>query len=121
MLTKFGQFIRKLRIDIEMNLGDMAEKLSVSPSYLSAVETGKKKITNELLASITSIFNLTKDQANEMYLFAAESKNEEKINLIGLQDKTRQTVAMFARSIETGALSAEQIEAVREILDLKGK
>ncbi len=120
MLTKFGQFIRKLRIDLAMNLGDMAEKLSVSPSYLSAVETGKKKITNDLLVQISSAFTLSQVQANEMYLAAVDSKTEEKINLIGLHDATRQTVAMFARSIDTRSLSDEQLTALRDILKPKG-
>jgi transcriptional regulator with XRE-family HTH domain len=120
MLTKFGQFIRKLRIDMAMNLGEMAERLTLSPSYLSAVETGKKQVTNELLSRIVSEFSLVQAQINEMYFAASESKKEEKINLVGLHDKTRQTVAMFARSIENGSLSAEQIKALREILDTTG-
>lgn len=120
MLTKFGQFIRKLRIDMAMNLGDMAEMLSVSAAYLSAVETGKKKITNDLLSQIVLKFNLSNSQEVLLYTAAAESKDEEKISLSGLQDKTKQTVAMFARSIETGSLNAEQLQAVRDILKLKG-
>ena len=44
MITPIGKFLRKLRIDTGEILKDMAEKLHVSPSFLSAVENGKKKI-----------------------------------------------------------------------------
>ena len=44
MITPIGKFLRKLRIDTGEILKDMAEKLHVSPSFLSAVENGKKKM-----------------------------------------------------------------------------
>ena len=42
MLTSLGKFLRKLRIDNNELLKDMAQKLNVSVSFLSAVENGKK-------------------------------------------------------------------------------
>ena len=44
MLTSIGRFLRKLRIDQGEILKDMAEKLNVTVSFLSAVENGKKKM-----------------------------------------------------------------------------
>ena len=42
MITSLGRFLRKLRIDQGEILKDMADKLGVSVSFLSAVENGKK-------------------------------------------------------------------------------
>lgn len=42
MVTAFGKFCRKLRIDRGQIMLDMAESLQVSPAFLSAVENGKK-------------------------------------------------------------------------------
>ena len=42
MLTSIGRFLKKLRIDRGEILKDMAEKLDVTVSFLSAVENGKK-------------------------------------------------------------------------------
>ena len=42
MLTSIGKFLRKLRVDHDEILKDMAEKLEVTVSFLSAVENGKK-------------------------------------------------------------------------------
>jgi transcriptional regulator with XRE-family HTH domain len=44
MLTQLGIFLRKLRLDRGEILKDMAIKLNVSSSFLSAVENGKKRI-----------------------------------------------------------------------------
>ena len=44
MLTSLGRFLRKLRIDRGEILKNMAEKLEVTSSFLSAVENGKKRM-----------------------------------------------------------------------------
>ena len=44
MLTMLGKFLRKLRIDRNELLKDMAGKLDVTVSFLSSVENGKKKM-----------------------------------------------------------------------------
>ena len=47
MLTEVGRFLRKLRIDHGEILKDMADKLDVTVSYLSAVENGKRHMPSE--------------------------------------------------------------------------
>ena len=42
MITEYGKFLRKLRIDQGQILKTMAEKLGVSAPFLSAVENGKQ-------------------------------------------------------------------------------
>ena len=43
MITSLGNFLRKLRFEKGEVLKDMAEKLGVTVSFLSAVENGKKE------------------------------------------------------------------------------
>ena len=43
-VTKFGEFMRILRIKRKIIMKDTAESLQVSTPFLSAVENGKKKI-----------------------------------------------------------------------------
>ena len=47
MITAFGKFLRNLRMDIGELLLQMAEKLDVSPAFLSGVENGKRKIPSD--------------------------------------------------------------------------
>ncbi len=42
MITNFGKFCRRLRIDNGELLYDMAKKLGVSSAFMSSVENGKK-------------------------------------------------------------------------------
>ena len=52
MITPFGKYLRKLRIDHDEKLKDMAAKLGVTGSYLSAVEIGKRDSTLKLVWDI---------------------------------------------------------------------
>ena len=44
MITNFGKFLRKLRIDNNEFLKDMAARLGVTVAYLSAIEHGKRDV-----------------------------------------------------------------------------
>ena len=44
-ITEFGKIVRKARLDVEVSLLSMAKELQVTSSFLSGMETGRKKIT----------------------------------------------------------------------------
>ena len=58
--TKFGEFVRILRIKHHEVMGDMAQMLNTSLPFLSAVENGKKNVPSEWLEKIVSYYNLNK-------------------------------------------------------------
>lgn len=80
-MTPFGKALRKLRIDRELLLGDMAERLGISPSYLSQIETGKKPIPNGFVEKWRSVFALADAEWIEIRHAAIVSTNEFKIQL----------------------------------------
>lgn len=65
-LTSFGRFARKLRIERDMMLFEMAEALEVSPSFLSSVERGKKAIPTDWSQSFVEIFSLDEFQSRSL-------------------------------------------------------
>lgn len=65
-MTKFGIFVRKLRLDKGIRLRDMAKDLGISPAYLSAMETGHKDISDSLADKISSVYNLSIEQSKEL-------------------------------------------------------
>lgn len=65
-MTKFGIFVRKLRLDKGIRLRDMAKDLGISPAYLSAMETGHKDISDSLADKISSVYNLSTEQTKEL-------------------------------------------------------
>ncbi|WP_312887677.1 helix-turn-helix transcriptional regulator [Paenibacillus sp. 1182] len=65
LLTDFGKFCRKLRIENNELLKDMALKLEVTPSYLSAVERGKRNLPKEWKDKLLSLYKLSPNQLKE--------------------------------------------------------
>ena len=54
MATTFGKELRKLRIDKDENIHDMAKKLGISISYLSAIEAGSRNIPSDMVDKMVS-------------------------------------------------------------------
>ena len=48
MLTEFGKILRIIRINSGDSSRAMAKKLNLSPSYLSAIENGKRNIPSDI-------------------------------------------------------------------------
>lgn len=65
MATELGKFLRKLRIDADEILLDMANKLGVAPSFLSSVENGKRRMPSAWNARICELYALTDAQKAE--------------------------------------------------------
>ncbi|MDO4594477.1 MAG: helix-turn-helix transcriptional regulator [Tissierellia bacterium] len=58
MLTELGIYLRKLRLDNHEIMKDMAKKLEVSTSFLSAVENGKKKMPESWIDRLVDLYDL---------------------------------------------------------------
>ncbi|RZM74073.1 transcriptional regulator [Pseudoalteromonas rubra] len=117
MLTKFGMAIRKIRIDRNMKLGDMAKGMQVTSAYLSAVENGKKKLTNELVEKVSNFLELSEEDRTEINEAAALSQQEFNISIKDEDsDVLRTTVGALARRIESSNLNDEDAKAILKIL-----
>lgn len=65
-ISEFGKFIRTKRLLLEMTLGEMADALDVSSSYLSSVEVGRKPVPKEWAEKITKILQLNKSETEKL-------------------------------------------------------
>ena len=115
MITEFGKFIRKLRIDETVTLRKMADDLGLSPAYLSSVETGKKKITGNYLDAVVSYFQLSGEAATEVKHLAAISQKELTMSLEKANQKQKNSAVMFARRLNT--LTDDEIEKLNLLLE----
>ena len=66
MANNFGKFCRKLRIDKDELLYDMAGKLGVSSAFLSKVENGRKKPPKEWREILIDSYELNAKQVQEL-------------------------------------------------------
>ena len=97
MLSEYGKFTRKLRIDNGELLKDMAIKLGVTTSYLSAVEVGKRNIPDSWRDLIINEYNLSDDQIKEMDEAIYNSQKVIKLKLDSYSDPDRDLILSFAR------------------------
>jgi transcriptional regulator with XRE-family HTH domain len=114
MLSEFGKFLRKIRIDRGELLRDMAEKLGVTASYLSAVETGKRNIPETWVDMLVDLYRL--DAATQMAISeaAARSAKAIKLELGAASVEKREAAVMFARQFD-GLDESDAIQ-IRELL-----
>ena len=117
MLTKLGRFLRKLRIDRGELLKDMAEKLDVSVSFLSAVENGKKRMPSEWNARVCALYALNETQRAEFTDAIADTERSLDLNLQGVSENSRRLAVSFAR--ELPFFTPEQIEAMQRAMQKK--
>jgi HTH-type transcriptional regulator, competence development regulator len=111
MLTPFGKHLRKLRIDKAIRLNELSEYVGVTSSYLSAIEFGKRNITDEIFGKISAYFNLNQTQQNELKKLADQSKKTLKIDNSNYDD----LLVSFARKLPD--LSDSQKTKILRILD----
>lgn len=114
MLSELGKFLRKFRIDNGLLLKDMADTLSISPAYLSSIENGKRKPTEELVTKIKNSWNLDPQKAQELQEAYCETIKSINIDTSFANAKQRDIGLVFARKIN--GLSDEQIAMIQKIL-----
>lgn len=113
-MTEIGKFLRKLRIDNNEVLYDMAKKLDVTTSFLSGVELGKKKMPYEWNLKIRASYALTPAQEEELDEAIALSEKAVMLDLEEASPVAKKVAVSFARSF--GELTDEQLEAIKKLM-----
>lgn len=97
MVNNFGKFCRKLRIDKNELLYDMAAKLGVSSAFLSKVENGKKKPPKEWRNILIKDYQLDEQMIKELDQYMFEAQNYDSIDISFMNDNDRMMMLSFAR------------------------
>lgn len=114
MLTSIGKFLRKLRIDEGEILKDMATKLDVTVSFLSAVENGKKRMPSSWNKKICELYNFDDAKKDEFSSAIADTEESLELDLRSLPIERREFAVSFARRFD--GISSLQIKAIQKIL-----
>jgi DNA-binding helix-turn-helix protein len=114
-VTDLGKKLRKIRIDNDEISFDMAKKLDISVSYLSAIENGKRKIPKDFAEKLFKIYQLS-DHMKEKIINAINIyAGEMKIRLDSLNREQQQLSLLYARKVNE--LNDNQIKKIREYLN----
>ena len=114
MLTDFGRFLRKIRIDCGEILKDMAEKLNVSAAYLSAVEMGKRNIPEQWVNKISELYALSVEDKEKLNSAADNSAKSITLNFENVGNVQKETAILFAREFEN--VDTETLDKIKKLL-----
>ena len=98
--TKFGEFVRILRVKNHEVMGDMAKVLNTSLPFLSAVENGKKNVPIEWVDRLVEHYNLSPDEKVDLEDAIKESRVQYKISTKEAGNIQRKTAMAFARAFD---------------------
>ena len=88
-----GIALRLFRVFHDLKLYELAEKLDISPSYLSEIEKGKKKPTLELIEKYSKIFKIS---PSTILSFSEKLDKNQK----GIKAKIAQNIIKFLKETE---------------------
>jgi transcriptional regulator with XRE-family HTH domain len=118
-MTPFGREIRKIRIDADLTLGEMAVALGKKPSYLSAVELGDKPLSEDLTTAIIGFLKglpyFKQHRLDERSLMRLADRTRKTVNVQALPERSRENIAAFARRLPE--LSARKQTILNERLE----
>lgn len=115
---EYGKFLKHLRIDKGEMLKNMADKLGLNSSYLSAIESGSRDIPPDLTEKICVKYGLDEKSRGELKKAELEADrklvqiNMEKINGNRL---AKEVVLNFAG--KAASLTDEQLTEINKILN----
>lgn len=119
MLTEFGKALRKIRIDRQELLKNMADALGVSSAYLSAVETGKRRIPPEWVDKITTAYRSNDAEKLLLQQAANDSVQEIRFSLNDVTETRRDAILSFAKAID--GLSDDELTRLMSSMKDRGK
>lgn len=114
MLTSLGIFLRKLRLEQGEVLKDMADKLGVTVSFLSAVENGKKRMPSSWNNKLCKIYSLDFNAQEALTAAIADAEESIELNFAGISNQNKEIAVSFARKFSE--FDDEELEKIRQIL-----
>ena len=115
MLTLLGKELRILRFNRGELLKNMADKLHITPAYLSAIENGKREPTKKFMDSLFMEYDLTEQEVERIKKAYFETVNSVTIDISLQTQEKRDLSLVFARRFDS--LSEDEVESIRKILD----
>ena len=115
-MNELGMFLRKLRIDRNEVLYDMAQRLGVSPAFLSAVENDHRTAPLSWIDTLAAQYDLSPQQKKELSSLIYDSIKQVRLDVSNASEPKRNCALTFARTFDD--IPDEEIQ---EFLDLLNK
>lgn len=106
--NEIGKILRKLRVDKGETAKDMAKKLGITASYLSAIELGKRRMIEEIQTQIVFMYELSADDRETIARASADKPL--KLDLPGATAAQIEVARLFAKWFRT--LDSETLQQI---------
>ena len=117
MLTEFGKVMRIIRINTGDSMRDMAAKIGMSATYLSAIETGKRNIPSNMEELLFTHYNFSEKDKKRIKDAIAESTSQVKIDLTEMAEKQKKIIYSVAK----GEIDEATLDKLCDIIKNKEK
>jgi toxin-antitoxin system, antitoxin component, xre family len=117
MATNYGKVLRKIRVDRDELLKDMAGKLGITSAYLSSIENGKRQIPTGLTRTIAEKYELNHETIKKLEEAEDNTRTSIQFDFTDANENQKTTVLKLARQFSD--LSDEQLAEIRRILSRK--
>lgn len=115
MENKLSKYLKKMRIEKNETLEDMAGKIGVSKAFLSAVEKGKRKMPEKRLEILVKEYKLSEKEKIDLYKAIEISQDKITISAKGLDDEKRMMLINMKKGL--GRLKKEDVNKINKLLE----
>ena len=115
MLTEFGKVMRIIRINTGDSMRDMAAKIGMSATYLSAIETGKRNIPSNMEELLFSRYDFSEKDKKRIKDAIEQSVAQVKIDVREMAEKQKKIIYSVAK----GGIDEATLDKLCEIIKNK--
>ena len=114
--SSFGKIIKKLMIDNDENLSNLAELFSVTTAFVSAVLIGKKPVPEEWYEKLCDHYNLNEIEKSNLFDAYCNTKNTIKLDVSNCKTEKKKLALQFQQKLPN--LSDEDLKEITKVLGL---
>src|SRR5574344_1197559 len=115
MKSEFGTVLYEIRQELGESLRGMAKKLDITPSFLSAMEVGRKTIPIEYESKINDLYHLSNEKRIKLKDAISLSNSRVLLEIDKMNIAQKKTSLLFARKIINA--DPELIKKLQEVLN----
>ena len=111
---KLSILLKSIRVNNNEMLMEMAKKLDVSSTFLSAIENGKKKVPDDFKDKLCANYSLSDGEIKELNEGIVINNDRVDLNLSELSGPKKELAISLGRSFDT--LSDEAVDELLNII-----
>lgn len=115
--TDIGKYLAKLRIENDESMATMAQKIDVSTSFISAVETGKRHMPSTMINKIVDTYSLDDDEKSSFYKAISTSDCKAEITFKVGENAADSNAIALAFASTFSSLTDDQLEQIKKIIE----